>query len=215
MMDQKPKNPLQSSLDVGAQPLETFIKTVTTGGTSSLDEPRPLSEPMQPKLIGNLCSVHSIGEILLVGKDKEEGIPELILVQHPLQLLASLRNTFPIVRVDDKDDALSVLEIVSPERADLVLPSDIPHSEGDVLVLDRLDIEADGRDCGNDFAKLELVQDGRLTSSVESNHQNTHLPLAQEASKSFRKQETHGRNGTLAWNKRKGGRGAVEDGELV
>ena len=31
---------------------------------------------------------------------------------------------------------------VSPERADLVLPSDIPHGEGDVLVLDRLDIEA-------------------------------------------------------------------------
>ena len=31
---------------------------------------------------------------------------------------------------------------VSPEWADLVLPSNIPHSEGDVLVLDRLDIEA-------------------------------------------------------------------------
>jgi len=26
----------------------------------------------------------------------------------------------------------------------------------------------DGGDCGNDFAELELVQDGRLTSSVET-----------------------------------------------
>ena len=78
---------------------------------SYLDEPRPLPKPMQSKLIGNLCGIHSVGEILLVCKDKEESIPELILIQHPLQLLASLRNTFPIIRVDDKDDALGVLEI--------------------------------------------------------------------------------------------------------
>jgi len=31
---------------------------------------------------------------------------------------------------------------VSPEWADLILSSDIPHGEGDVLVFDRLDIEA-------------------------------------------------------------------------
>lgn len=31
---------------------------------------------------------------------------------------------------------------MSPEWADLVLSSDIPHGERDVLVLDRLDIEA-------------------------------------------------------------------------
>lgn len=131
MMDPTPKNPLHSSLDVDAQPLEAFIETVATGGTGSLlrcswisrsalgknmgnpylDEPRPLPEPMQSKLVGDLCSIHGIGKILLVGKDKEEGIPELILVQHPLQLFTSLRNTFPIIRVDDEDDTLGVLEI--------------------------------------------------------------------------------------------------------
>ena len=76
-----------------------------------LDKPRPLPEPVQSKLIGDLCGVHGIGKILLVGEDKQEGIAELILVQHPLQLLTSLRNTFPIIRVDNKDDTLSVLEI--------------------------------------------------------------------------------------------------------
>jgi len=101
---------------------------------------------------------------------------------------------------------------VSPERADLVLPSDIPHGEGDVLVLDSLDIEADGRDGGYDFTELELVQDGRLTSSVETNlrvslnqdihgiqnglpitayHQNAHLLLAKEAGKEPGNRETH------------------------
>ena len=33
---------------------------------------------------------------------------------------------------------------MSPERSDLVLSSDIPHGELDVLVLDRLDVEATG-----------------------------------------------------------------------
>ena len=32
-------------------------------------------------------------------------------------------------------------------------------------------IQTDGGDGGDDFAKLELVQDGRLTSSVETNLQ--------------------------------------------
>ena len=76
-----------------------------------LDEPRPLPEPVQSKFIGDLCGIHGIGKILLIGEDKEESIPKLVLVQHPLQLLTSLRNTFPIIRVDNKDDTLSVLEI--------------------------------------------------------------------------------------------------------
>lgn len=37
---------------------------------------------------------------------------------------------------------LCVLEVVAPERADLILASDVPHGEVDVLVLDRLHVEA-------------------------------------------------------------------------
>lgn len=39
---------------------------------------------------------------------------------------------------------LGVLEVVAPERADLVLASDVPYCEANVLVLDRLDVEAFG-----------------------------------------------------------------------
>ena len=80
-------------------------------------------------------------QILLVGEDKEESVPQLVLVQHPLELLAGLNNTVAIVAVDDEDDTLGVLEVMPPERTDLVLASDIPHGEGDVLVLDCLDVE--------------------------------------------------------------------------
>lgn len=38
-----------------------------------------------------------------------------------------------------------------------------------------------GGDGGNNFSKFELVQDGRLPSSVQSNHQDPHFFLAKQA----------------------------------
>lgn len=78
---------------------------------------------------------------MLVGKDQENGIPQLILVEHALQLLTSLDDTVAIVAVNDEDDTLGVLEVVSPQGTNLVLTTDIPHGELDVLVLDGLDVE--------------------------------------------------------------------------
>ena len=66
---------------------------------------------------------------------------------------------------------------MAPESADLVLASDVPDGEGDVLVLDGLDVEADGRDGGDDLTELELVEDGGLASSVETDHEDAALLL--------------------------------------
>ena len=79
--------------------------------STHLDEPRPLPEAMETQLVRDFSSVHSVGKILLVGEDKQESVAELVLVEHPLELLTSLRNTFPIVGVDNEDDALRVLEV--------------------------------------------------------------------------------------------------------
>lgn len=83
-------------------------------------------------------------QILLIGKDQEQSIPQLIFVQHTLQLLTSLYHTVTIVAVNNKDDTLGILEVVPPKRPDLVLSTDIPYGKLDVLVLDRLNIEAFG-----------------------------------------------------------------------
>lgn len=96
---------------------------------------------MQTELVGDLGSVHCVWQILLVCEDKEKSIPELVLVQHALELLTSLRDTVTIVAVNNEDDTLGVLEVMSPQRSDLVLSTDIPHGELDVLVLDGLDVE--------------------------------------------------------------------------
>ena len=53
-----------------------------------------------------------------------------------------LADPLAVVGVDDEDESLRVLEVVAPQRADLVLTADVPHGEANVLVLDRLDVEA-------------------------------------------------------------------------
>lgn len=79
---------------------------------------------------------------MLVCENKEEGISKLILVEHALQLFPSLDNSVTIVAVNDEDDTLSILEIMSPQRTDLVLSTNIPDSELNVLIFDGLDIKA-------------------------------------------------------------------------
>ena len=103
--------------------------------------PSALPEGVQAKLVSDLSGVHGVGQILLVGEDQEKSITELVLVEHALELLTGLDDTVAIVGVDDEDDTLGVLEVMSPERTDLVLSTDIPHGELNVLVLDGLDVE--------------------------------------------------------------------------
>ena len=63
-------------------------------------------------------------------------------------------NAFPTFRA---------VEVVPPERADLVLAADVPHSEVDALHrLDGLHVEADGGDGVDALVQLDLVQDRRL-----------------------------------------------------
>ena len=86
-----------------------------------------LAQRVQPKLVCNVRCVHCVREILLVCKDKENSVPELILVQHSMKLVASLSRTVPVVGIDNKDEPLRVLEVVPPEGSDLVLATDVPH----------------------------------------------------------------------------------------
>lgn len=46
-----------------------------------------------------------------------------------------------------------------PQRSDLVLPSHIPDIEFDVLVRDRLDVEAHSGNGGDRLVQLQLVED--------------------------------------------------------
>ena len=48
-----------------------------------------------------------------------------------------------------------------------------------------------GGDGGDDLAELELVEDGGLTSRVETNHEDPHLLLGEEAAEQLPEREPH------------------------
>lgn len=66
-------------------------------------------------------------------------------------------------------------EVMSPKRTNLVLTTDIPNVELDVLVCDGLNVETDGRNGRHILAELELIENGGLSSSIETEHQQAHL----------------------------------------
>jgi hypothetical protein len=92
-------------------PFKPLVETITTSRTCSLDIPRPLSQPMQTQFVGDFCCVHCIWQVLLVRKHKKEGVAQLVLIQHALELLTRFGHTFTIVRVYDENDTLRVLEV--------------------------------------------------------------------------------------------------------
>lgn len=83
-----------------------------------------------------------------------------------MKLFPVLLDTVTIIGVNDENETLSILVVVSPEESDLVLTADVPHVESNVLVFDGLDIEADRGYSVHNFTQLHFVEDGGLTSCV-------------------------------------------------
>jgi len=147
-----------------AQPFETFVESITRSSAGRLDIPGALSETVKTKLVGDFGSVHGVRKILFVGKDKEKCVTELIFVEHSLEFLTCLHNTISVIGVDDKDDALGVLEVMPPQRPNLVLTANIPHCELDVLVFNGFNVEADCGNGGDNFTELEFIHGGKVKS---------------------------------------------------
>ena len=78
---------------------------------------------------------------MLVRKDQQHRVAEFVFVEHAVKFISRLGDTVAIVTIDDEDQALRVLEVVSPQRTNLVLSPDIPHRERNVLVFDRFGVE--------------------------------------------------------------------------
>lgn len=68
-----------------------------------------------------------------------------------------------------------------PQRPNLILTTNIPDVEFYILVGDCLDVESDGGDCGDVLAELELVENGRLSGGVKTQHEQAHLLGTEDA----------------------------------
>ena len=136
-----------------------------------------------------------------------------------MQFLAGLVYASAVGRVNDEDETLGsyrcktrlvsctvptslvyfwlprpklTAKVMSPKRTNLVLTTDIPDVKLDILVGDRLDVEADGRNGGNILAELELVENCRLSSSVETEHEQAHLLGSEDLAHDLGQLAAHG-----------------------
>ena len=84
----------------------------------------------------------------------------------------SILGTASIVETVDEDDVVGALVATTLRVADLVLATDIPHSDSDVLVFHRLDSESDGSSssssssCRTQRCWTQLVENDCLASVV-------------------------------------------------
>ena len=83
------------------------------------------------------------GQILLVRKDEEQTLLHFSITQYTVQLLLCFIDPISVLAIDHKYETLRASVVVSPQRPDLVLSSDIPYVKFDVLVGNSLDVEAD------------------------------------------------------------------------
>lgn len=115
------------ALEGVGEPVETVEETVSGGGAGGDDVPLAVvAKRLQTELLSNLSNSHSVGKILLVGQNENDGLTELILTQQLLQLQSGLIDTLAIVGINDVDDTLSVEIVVAPQRTDLILSSNVP-----------------------------------------------------------------------------------------
>ena len=89
---------------------------------------------MQPQLVGHLGSRHCVWQILLVRVHEQNTFTELVLIKHAMKFVTCSIDTIAVIRVNHEDQALRVLVIMAPERADLILSPYIPYSERNILV---------------------------------------------------------------------------------
>ena len=134
------KSPVsKTSVDVYifGQPIKTLIKAISSSGRCRLYVPRFPNRILsnQSQLPANFRCTHGIREILFVGIHQERCISQLILVQQTVQFFSCSCHSFPIVGIDDEDNAIDVIVVMLPKSAKPILSSDIPYSEGYVSVL--------------------------------------------------------------------------------
>merc|ERR1719162_1913372 len=173
------------------QPIDSFVQTITSCGTSGLDEPVTVAQSIQAELFCDLSCWHCVRQILFVRKHQSNSISHFMLVQHLVQFFPCIFNPLSVIAVHNIYQSIGALVVVPPQRTDFRLTTHVPHCEADVLVLDGLHIEANCRDCCHRFTQLELVKDGRFSSSIQTYHENAHVGFPRKAVPECGEHQTH------------------------
>ena len=153
-------------MDVIDNKVDAFKKTTSGDGTAWHDTPVTVLDEVELKNVLDLSWGQSTSNILLVAEHHERGTGELLLEEQSLQLDLAVMEAKAITGIDHPDEAVRMLEVVAPIRPDRGLAAHIPKVQLEVVVLDGLDLEAEGRCDFRGVLAQELLQNSSLTSVV-------------------------------------------------
>ena len=158
---------------------------------ASLDKPLSLAEVTQLEDFLEFGGSDGVGEILFVGVDEESSVLEVVVAEGVFKFSSSFLDTGAVGAVDNINNTIGVLVVVTPERTEASLTTDVKTLELEVLVFDGVDVETDCGDCGLGFAKLELTQTSRFPSRIKTDHHYTDVTLGENKVPESRKFTTH------------------------
>lgn len=102
---------------------------------------------------------HTARGILLIGKDQQQRVLHFTVVDDPVKLNGSFLHALRVAGVNHENQSLCTGVVVSPEGSNLVLTTDIPDIELDILVSHAFDIESNCRNGGDVLvAEFELIE---------------------------------------------------------
>lgn len=79
--------------------------------------------------------------VLFVAVNQNNSITHLAVINNPVKFGSRFVNSIPVGGIDNKNEGLRSSEIMTPQRSDFVLSTDIPNIEFYVLVLNSFDVE--------------------------------------------------------------------------
>mmetsp|Transcript_77768 Transcript_77768/g.218242 ORF Transcript_77768/g.218242 Transcript_77768/m.218242 type:complete len:231 (-) Transcript_77768:25-717(-) len=158
------------------QPVQTLVQAIACSGARGLDEPAPtFGEGTEPEFVGHLGRGHGVRQVLLVGEDEKWHTPELLFPIHFIKLLLGFSDAVAVVAVHDEDQGVALFVVRAPQRPNLVSAADVQNRKADqhcfVFALGSVEVDTDVRYRCNDLPSPQLVQHGRLTCSIQANHQ--------------------------------------------
>ncbi len=96
-----------------SQPVQALIETSSIRCTAGLHKPLAVGHIREAELLRQLSDRKGVRKILLVGKHKDGGIVQLLLVRHLVQFCPCFRNTVAIIAINNVDQPLGVCEIMA------------------------------------------------------------------------------------------------------
>ena len=117
-------------LNIIHDPVDAFKQALAGDGATRHYAPVAALDTLvgvQLESFTDLLRGESSGNVLLVAEDEECGTGQLLLEEKLLKLLLAVLKSELVSAVNDPDESISLLKVISPVRADGGLTSDIPH----------------------------------------------------------------------------------------